>query len=69
MRGVNYSHHDDRNDGAHRHRRGNYCCSRDIPVITSLCEAIAAIGSASRIVGLLIGCAGAQKQQQHTGDK
>jgi hypothetical protein len=38
-------------------------------VIASLCEAIAAIGSAGRIVCVGIRCTGAQKQDQHTGDK
>jgi len=37
-------------------------------IITSLCDAIATIGSASRIVCVGIRCAGAQKQQ-HTGDR
>jgi hypothetical protein len=31
-------------------------------VITSLCDAIADIGATSRIVSLMIGCTGAQKQ-------
>jgi hypothetical protein len=38
-------------------------------VVASLCDAIAAIGATSRIVSLMIGCTGAQKQWQHTEDK